>query len=158
MNMHIDSRTFSSFHSSNSWCIDWFARPPELCTPAYYLHSRALTWSRWWTLRHQARHTSLIIWQQTVHSKQGFTLAANISHCCSLSNYPMQCCCEILLKFVATRIISNFPIFHPHCSPLVHAHTRHSHLRLSLLSVLFWRLLLFVSTSLHKQIGSRETL
>ena len=58
------------------------------------------------------------------HSKQGFTLAAaNPSHWCSLSNYPMQWCCEIRLKFVATRIISNSPIFQPHSSPLCHAHT-----------------------------------
>ena len=97
----------------------------------------------------------------TSHSKQGLTLtAANPSHCCSLSNYPMQCCCEIRLKFVATRIISNSPIFQPHSSPLGHAHTHQQAANIwgYLLSVLFWRLLLVVSTSLHKQIGSRETL
>ena len=99
----------------------------------------------------------------TSHSKQGLTLtAANPSHCCSLSNYPMQCCCEIRLKFVATRIISNSPIFQPHSSPLghtqAHTHQQAANIWGYLLSVLFWRLLLVVSTSLHKQIGSRETL
>lgn len=81
------------------------------------------------------------------------------SYRCSLSNYPMQWCCEILLKFVATRIISNFPIFHPDPSPLAHTRlTQAANIWGYLCSQLFWRPPLFVSTSLHKQIGSGETL
>ena len=99
--------------------------------------------------------TSDCAFQTGIHAR-----CKSLTYCCSLSNYPMQCCCEIRLKFVATRIISNFPIFHPDSSPL--AHTRHNtqadNIWGYLCSQLFWRLPLFVSTSLHKQIGSRETL
>ena len=106
---------------------------------------------------HQPHHlTSDCAFQTGIHARCKYLsllLTLKLSNAMLLRNSTQIRCNENNFQFphFSAPLLASCPC--PH-TPL----TGGQHLRLSLLSVLFWRLLLFVSTSLHKQIGSRETL